>query len=117
MPKINVTDTERIQKVSKKEKQFLKIDKNQPLSARIKETLEIMEEINLINDETFLSLAEEFVKAPRVIIEKSTPLYQKMRLLQWSKSLQKFVQRYYTNDPNFRVKIEDFLAELREIIL
>ena len=117
MPKINVTDTERIQRVSKKEKQFLEIDKNQPLSARIKETLEIMEEINLINDETFLSLAEEFVKAPRVIIEKSTPLYQKMRLLQWSKSLQKFVQRYYTNDPNFRVKIEDFLAELREIIL
>ena len=117
MPKINVTDTERIQKVSKKEKQFLEIDKNQPLSARIKETLEIMEEINLINDETFLSLAEEFVRAQRVIIEKSTPLYQKMRLLQWSKSLQKFVQRYYTNDPNFRVRIEDFLAELREIIL
>lgn len=118
MPKIITKDASRIQKVSKKEKQFLAIDKSQPISSRIKEILEIMEEFNLVTDESFINFSEQiFTKVPVIKIEKSTPLYQKMRLLQWSKSLQRFVQKYYTNDPNFRVNIDKFLEEVREMIM
>ena len=118
MPKIITKDASRIQKVSKKEKQFLAIDKSQPISSRIKEILEIMEEFNLVADESFITFSEQiFTKAPVIKIEKSTPLYQKMRLLQWSKSLQRFVQKYYTNDPNFRVNVDKFLEEVREMIM
>ena len=118
MPKIITKDTSRIQKVSKKEKQFLAIDKSKPISSRIKEVLEIMEEFNLVADESFITFSEQiFTKAPVIKIEKSTPLYQKMRLLQWSKSLQRFVQKYYTNDPNFRVNVDKFLEEVREMIM
>lgn len=118
MPKIISTDKYRIENVSKKEQQFLAINKSNPIAFRIKEVLEIMEDISLIADPNFITLSEQiFTKVPVIKVEKSMALYEKMRLLQWSKMLQKFVQRYYTKDPNFRVRIESFLTELREIIM
>ena len=118
MPKIISTDKYRIENVSKKEQQFLAINKSNPIAFRIKEVLEIMEDISLIADPNFITLSEKiFTKVPVIKVEKSMALYEKMRLLQWSKMLQKFVQRYYTKDPNFRVRIESFLTELREIIM
>ena len=118
MPKIISTDKYRIENVSKKEQQFLAINKSNPMAFRIKEVLEIMEDISLVADPNFITLSEQiFTKVPVIKVEKSMALYEKMRLLQWSKMLQKFVQKYYTNDPNFRVRIENFLTELREIIM
>ena len=118
MPKIISTDKYRIENVSKKEQQFLAINKSNPMAFRIKEVLEIMEDISLVADPNFITLSEQiFTKVPVIKVEKSMALYEKMRLLQWSKMLQKFVQRYYTKDPNFRVRIESFLTELREIIM
>ena len=118
MPKIISTDKYRIENVSKKEQQFLAINKSNPIAFRIKEVLEIMEDISLVADPNFITLSEKiFTKVPVIKVEKSMALYEKMRLLQWSKMLQKFVQRYYTKDPNFRVRIESFLTELREIIM
>lgn len=118
MPKIISTDKYRIENVSKKEQQFLAINKSNPIAFRIKEVLEIMEDISLVADPNFITLSEQiFTKVPVIKVEKSMALYEKMRLLQWSKMLQKFVQRYYTKDPNFRVRIESFLTELREIIM
>lgn len=118
MPKIISTDKYRIENVSKKEQQFLAINKSNPMAFRIKEVLEIMEDISLVADSNFITLSEQiFTKVPVIKVEKSMALYEKMRLLQWSKMLQKFVQRYYTKDPNFRVRIESFLTELREIIM
>ena len=118
MPKIISTDKYRIENVSKKEQQFLAINKSNPIAFRIKEVLEIMEDISLVADPNFITLSERiFTKVPVIKAEKSMALYEKMRLLQWSKMLQKFVQRYYTKDPNFRVRIESFLTELREIIM
>ena len=118
MPKIISTDTYRINKALNKEKQFLAIDKTKPISFRIKEVLEIMEDISLVADPNFITFSEKiFTKVPEIKIERSMPLYEKTRLLQWSKMLQKFVQRYYTKDPNFRVKVDKFLTELREIIM
>ena len=118
MPKIISTDKYRIENVSKKEQQFLAINKSNPMAFRIKEVLEIMEDISLVADPNFITLSEQiFTKVPVIKVEKNMALYEKMRLLQWSKMLQKFVQKYYTNDPNFRVRIENFLTELREIIM
>lgn len=118
MPKIISTDKYRIENVSKKEQQFLAINKSNPIAFRIKEVLEIMEDISLVADPNFITLSEQiFTKVPVIKVEKRMALYEKMRLLQWSKMLQKFVQRYYTKDPNFRVRIESFLTELREIIM
>ena len=118
MPKIISTDKYRIENVSKKEQQFLAINKSNPIAFRIKEVLEIMEDISLVADPNFITISEKiFTKVPVIKVEKSMALYEKMRLLQWSKMLQKFVQRYYTKDPNFRVRIESFLTELREIIM
>lgn len=118
MPKIISTDKYRIENVYKKEQQFLAINKSNPIAFRIKEVLEIMEDISLVADPNFITLSEQiFTKVPVIKVEKSMALYEKMRLLQWSKMLQKFVQRYYTKDPNFRVRIESFLTELREIIM
>ena len=118
MPKIISTDTYRIENASKKEQQFLAINKSNPMAFRIKEVLEIMEDVGLVADSNFINLSEKiFTKVPVIKVEKSMPLYEKMRLLQWSKALQKFVQKYYTNDLNFRVRIEDFMTELREIIM
>ena len=118
MPKIISTDTYKIENASKKEQQFSAINKSNPIAFRIKEVLEIMEDVGLVADSNFITLSERiFTKVPVIKVEKSMALYEKTRLLQWSKLLQKFVQKYYTNDPNFRVRIEDFLTELREIIM
>lgn len=118
MPKIITSDTKRINKISNIEKQLEIINKRQSVENRIKEVLEIMEEPNLISDECFVSFSRNILmKKKKIEIRKETPLYEKMRFLQWSKLVQKFVLKYYTDDPNFRVDIARFLTELREIIM
>lgn len=118
MPKIITSDTQRINKISNIEKQLEIINKRQSVENRVKEVLEIMEEPSLISDECFVSFSRNILmKKKEIVIRKETPLYEKMRFLQWSKLVQKFVFKYYTDDPNFRVDIARFLTELREIIM